>query len=210
MAGLHDLTGKVYDYLIVLARAPNKNGRTRWKCRCKCGTELDVDAGNLVSGNSRSCGCRNDEVRRRVHTKHGCAPKNHPTPEYRTWQNILSRCHNPNCGTYYKYGAKGVAVCRRWQDSFAAFLQDMGHRPTSEHSIERIRNAEGYSPENCRWATRQEQARNKTTARLITADGQTLPLVVWAEKLGMNHSSILGRISRGWTEADAVTVPAKR
>jgi hypothetical protein len=81
-------------------------------------------------------------------------------PEYVTWVNIKQRCDNPAIRSFRWYGARGITVCARWRDSFANFLADMGPRPSPKHSIDRINNNGNYEPNNCRWATKQEQTAN--------------------------------------------------
>jgi len=86
------------------------------------------------------------------------------TPEYRSWQMMKNRCHNPKARDYAYYGGRGISVCKKWRDSFATFLQDMGRRPTPKHTLDRINTDKNYTPSNCRWATRETQARNRAYA----------------------------------------------
>lgn len=98
--------------------------------------------------------------------KHGDSHKENAVPEYRVWAQMKDRCHNEKCKSYFRYGGRGITVCDRWRDSYAAFLADMGRRPSPKHSIDRIDNERGYEPENCRWATSTEQMRNRRGTKL--------------------------------------------
>ena len=126
-------------------------------CRCICGALIDVAAHRLTAGITRSCGCLHRErlvSRNRRHDGWG-------TPEYRIWQAMKQRCSEPQQDNWKYYGGRGIAVCDRWLDSFTAFLADMGRRPSSKHSIDRINNDGHYTPQNCRWATAIEQRANR-------------------------------------------------
>ena len=131
------------------------------------------------------------------------------TPEYRCWQSIRDRCYNPNNRDYAMYGGRGIAVCKRWRESSAAFLADMGPKPSPEHSIDRIDNDGDYSPENCRWATPAEQARNRKSSRLLTHNGETMTVAEWAERLAIKPGTLSMRLSYGWSVEKAVTTPVK-
>lgn len=143
----------------------------QWRCRCLCGNEVTAVTGALTTGNTQSCGCRKrDETVARL-TRHG----GRHTPEYVVWNAMRKRCENPKNAKYADYGGRGILVCERWRD-FANFLADMGRRPSTRHSIERIDNDRGYEPENCAWVLRETQNRNQRQ-RADNSSGHTG--VIW-------------------------------
>lgn len=123
--------------------------------------------------------------------KHGMAM----TPTYHVWQGMKTRCYNKNFHAYPNYGARGITVCDRWLESFENFYEDMGEKPHKK-SLDRIDNSKGYSKENCRWATNEEQQRNRRWARLLTYKGVTKPIAEWAEITGIPYGSIFGRLNK--------------
>lgn len=133
-------------------------------------------------------------------------------PERGCWQIMIDRCHDQKNENYHLYGGRGIAVCRRWRESFAAFLRDMGPRPSMAHSIDRFPNGDGnYEPGNVRWATTKQQARNQRTNRLLTAFGRTQCVAAWAEELGLPAQAVYDRINKlRWSTERALSTPLRR
>ena len=129
------------------------------------------------------------------------------SPEYMAWIGMKDRCMNPKNKRYSFYGGRGITVCEAWQMSFSQFLSDMGRRPSSSHSLDRINNALGYSPGNVRWATKVEQARNKRSNHLLSFNNITQCLSAWAEETGIRANTIKERLNIGWSVEDALTRP---
>lgn len=129
------------------------------------------------------------------------------TPEYITWLSIRRRCYTKRQNSYPYYGGRGIRVCRRWRWSYRNFLLDMGRKPSPQHTIERRNNWKGYTPDNCYWATRDEQARNRSQCWKIKIAGATRTVVEWARFLGVSERRIYVRLHRGWTRKEAVLLP---
>lgn len=127
---------------------------------------------------------------------------------YNTWSAMIQRCANPNAPHYYRYGGRGIRVCRRWR-KFENFLADMG-LPPEGMSLDRINNNLGYFLSNCRWASRSTQARNTRTNRWLTHNGQRKLLIEWAEEFGLRYSTLSRRLLRSWPIDVALVEPSKR
>jgi len=131
------------------------------------------------------------------------------SPEYHVWYDMIRRCNNPRSPNYKYYGARGITVCDRWRNSFQAFIEDMGRRPTPKHQIDRRNNDGNYEPDNCRWTTPKEQTRNSRRTRFLTIDGETLCLTDWAKRIGISVVALLHRLDN-LAPSEAVTRPKKQ
>ncbi len=130
---------------------------------------------------------------------HGCSG----TKEYRAWVRMNHRCHNPDyLPEYHRYGARGITVCTRWRESFLNFLADMGKAPTPAHTIERTDNDAGYNRHNCVWATRSQQASNRSTSVRWTFRGLTKTMAQWGEFCGVSRKMLWKRHKLGWKIED--------
>jgi hypothetical protein len=169
--------------------------------RCECGTEFVTTLRNVISGKTKSCGCYVAKMTSRTHRTHGMSR----SKTYKSWLKMIERCYSKKNNRYYAYGARGIAVCERWH-LFENFLSDMGPRPEGT-SLDRIDANKHYEPCNCRWATRQEQARNKRNSIYITIGDETASLADWSDRSGIKYATILRRLKAGWEAKKAVFDP---
>lgn len=188
-----ELAGKVFGKLTVQHHIKNK----LWQCICSCGNSRITQEAELIKRGLKSCGCAGLDTQ--FKPEHGM----YQTPEFITWNGTFGRCR-----TSPDYAGRGIKVCERWND-FATFYADMGPRPSTNHSLDRIDVDGDYSPENCRWATSKEQANNRTTTHYLELNGEKHSLTEWSEKLGISQSVIAGRLRRGWTVEKTLTEPVK-
>lgn len=174
----------------------------RYLCRCVCGVEKEVLTSSLYRGASTSCGCRQSWRSRPYpgHTK---------WPEYVCWAGMRRRCNDPSDVGYADYGGRGITVCARWNNSFDAFLADMGRRPGAQYSLDRIDVNGDYSPHNCRWATRAEQVRNTRRAVIVNFRGQEMPLAQVAAIVHLPYDVLWHRLRSGWDQERALNTPVK-
>lgn len=194
-----DLTGQRFGYLEVLKRLENRmfpGGQTapQYLCKCACGNEVVVLGQQLVHGRATSCGCYRAEAARKKFTTHGLSN----TRLSRIWRGMKDRCCNPKSKIYKHYGGRGITVCDEWKDSFESFYEwAMSNGYSDELSIDRINNDGNYEPLNCRWVDDKHQCNNRRSNHVITYNGETHTLQEWAEKCGVEHTTLLRRIRKG-------------
>jgi hypothetical protein len=145
-------------------------------------------------------------------TTHGHKPKNSPaSPEYIAWCGMKARCHNPKNPKYPEYGARGIEVCDGWRSDFSQFFRDMGTRPGPAFSLERKDVNGDYEPDNCRWATKTDQSRNRRYLTRYLFRGEKLLVCEMAELTGVDQAMILARLNGGWpVELAAIALPGSR
>lgn len=179
-----NLVGMKFGKLVVMQKSTTKGGRAYWICKCECGNIAETTTDKLKSGHTKSCGCQRALTR----VKHGHSLRSRDSLTYKVWSAMKGRCNNPNDKKFADYGGRGIRVCDRWK-SFENFLEDMGEAPDGM-SIDRVDNNGHYSPENCRWATQKEQARNTRRNIFLTINGETLCAMEWSEKLSKPYFRI--------------------
>jgi hypothetical protein len=206
MVALLDITGQRFGNLVALYRdGRNSRNEILWVCQCDCGNRFAAKQGALRSGNRKKCPRCTGRQPGRTRDLHGMAH----SPEYRIWSLVHDRCMNPRNRTYDRHGGRGIKLCERWM-TFRNFYEDMGQRPSSDHSIDRIDNNGNYEPGNCRWATRIEQANNRRSNVLLTFEGRTLTAKQWSRETGLSWETIRKRLKRGWSDEKTLTVPNMR
>lgn len=205
-----NLIGKKFGKLMVIEKT-RKKGRYFWICRCECGGSTTTSGWALKSGHTVSCGCTN-----KGHITHGLSG----TIEYHTWHLMIGRCHDPRNSSYKNYHSRGIVVCNGWRNSVQSFISDMGKRPSSANSIERIDNNMNYScghclqcvkngwVANCKWDTWHAQVRNMSVNVIYEFGGEKLILKDWARKKNIEYSTLWGRLKRGWDFEKAISIPA--
>ena len=194
-----NLTGKVFNRLTVLREAPMRKQKSFWDCICICGNEVTVWGSALTTRQTQSCGCLQKERAAEAHRTHGMSHVK--SPEYCAWVNMKTRCYNEKVADKDYFG-KGITVCDRWLNSFENFYADMGKRPSNHHSIDRINNDKGYSPENCRWATLDIQATNKKRVVYYETNGIRKNLQEWSNYFGVHQANLMNTLkSKGIKKA---------
>lgn len=191
-----DITGLEFGNLTAIKPCGfNKHRNVLWLCKCKCGKLHIASAGDIISGNTKSCGCLKNRP------KHGQAGSR----LYRIWQYMKQRCNNPKHEAYHTYGGRGIKVCKEWEHDFAAFREWAdAHGYADNLEIDRIDNSKGYSPDNCRWITHKNNCNNRRTSLFVEIEGVKHTLPEWADISGIDYRSIYNRYYRGIRGAELI------
>lgn len=167
---------------------------------CDCGNVKEVRNAALRRDRVRSCGCIRIEMAMENlpdSWKHGLSKKNgKPSPEYYTWQAMITRCTNPKAKGYENYGGRGITVYPEWMVSLEAFIRDMGERPSATHSLDRIDNNGNYEKSNCRWATKRVQSSNRRNNRIVRLYGEMTTITEACNRLGMDARCLREKAKR--------------
>ena len=200
--------GEKKNFLTMISDPRSKNRKRYALFLCVCGRVKEIKIENVVSGNTKSCGCKRKYLSSlKLHNyKHG----SRKTRIYNIYHKMKARCYNPNYAEAQYYIDRKITICDEWLNSFIKF-RDWAYANGYQDnlSIDRIDVNKGYSPDNCRWATPKQQGRNKRSNIKITLGNKTQCLVEWCEELGLNYSAILARIERGWDYERALTTPIR-
>lgn len=202
--------GQRFDRIVCLSAHTDKRGHQWGEFKCDCGNLCvrRMDQVRRRPGGGNSCGCKLAEYKASVSSKfltHGM----HDTPEYIAWRSMKNRCDLPSCKSYKNYGGRGITYSPRWND-FSNFIADMGKRPTSLHSLDRIDNEGDYTPDNCRWATMTTQLNNKRSSRYITHNGETKTITQWSAQAGITPSCMNRRLQYHWSMEKILSTPSLR
>lgn len=209
-----NLQGRLFGRLVAV-KYMGPYTRSSWFCRCECGKSIIARGYTLKQGITRSCGCLGIELRGEKNAGHGYARKYSKAPEYKIYIGIIRRCTDNSSDRSKDYIGRGIKICERWRhgdiglSGFECFLADVGFRPSALHSIDRKNNDGNYEPNNCRWATKAEQSRNRRSNHRLLYRGRIITMTDATVIADVSADAIRGRIHKGWTVEAAIETPPK-
>lgn len=204
---IKDMSGLRVGRLSVVEQSlSDLGGRAQWLCHCSCGSFSVTTGDRLRRRVTLSCGCHAREIKGRATLRHGKSN----SPEWVAWRAMKQRCYDPKFRAFPYYGGRGISVCERWRNSFDAFYADMGLKPSSAHSLDRIDVEGNYEVSNCRWATAVEQSANKRIVKKIEWRGRCQSVRQWADELSIEYDRLDDRLRKGWSVERAFSTPVAR
>ena len=215
MKNFEDLSGKKFGKLTVIKldhreiRNDGKRNRyfNHWLCQCECGNECIIIGNYLKKGSTISCGCYRKELSKNKLYKHGLSN----TRLHKIWSGIKQRCYAKYSKDYKNYGQRNIIMCDEWKNDFKKFYDwaiDNGYKDNL--TIDRIDNDGNYEPNNCRWATLEEQANNMRNNHLLTFNNKTQTMSQWAKEYNMSKYLLQHRIASNWSVERALTTPIQK
>lgn len=188
----NNLTGRKFNYLTVIKRSDSRgNGKkpvVLWECSCRCGKTVIAPGYDLITGHTKSCGCRK--------IIHGFA---HKERLYETWKNMRRRCNDPTNNRYAQYGGRGITICPEWDEYIYFRIWALENGYSDDLTIDRENGDGNYCPDNCRWVNMKVQANNVSRNRIIEYNGESLTMSQLADRFNLSYSAFQHRIERGWS-----------
>lgn len=206
--------GAICGYLTIISnlfhKDTKKGKKLFYKVKCKCGVEKELQKKIVESGHTKSCGCLFKDVMEEIFVTHGHTKNKKPSHIYQSWNHMLSRCNNVNNKRYHRYGGRGIKVEFKDFIEFKDWSFANGYKEGL--TIDRINNNGNYSSNNCRWISFAEQARNKSTNKIFSLNGEEKIATDWAKdkKCAVSYHTLLQRMKKGWDFEKALTTPATR
>ena len=207
---LRNIQGQQFGRLTVLQRSYEKRDGVRWLCRCECGQNIITSSKVLLNGSTKSCGCLRNEKAAARQTTHGLTSNGRHAREFRSWVHARERCYNTNNKNYALYGGRGITICDRWRNSFAAFLEDMGASGPGL-TLDRKDSNGNYEPGNCRWATQKQQCRNRRNSVRVIWQNEKLQICDLADRLSLKSERLKYFFcTKGLSIEEAVRIASSR
>lgn len=204
----HNVKGGKFGMLSAINPVSSNHRGVYWLFYCECGNYVEKQIVNInrsiKGGYTPSCGCLTSQLRSGASRRHGMT--DHPV--WLAWKCMLERCERTSHLSWDNYGGRGISVCSEWH-VFENFFKDMGKEWRPTLSLDRIDNNGSYAPDNCRWATRKQQGRNKRNNIIISANGKTMTLPEWAEQIGISKRTLYSRKYSGWADDRIINQPKR-
>ncbi len=205
---VNDMTGYKHEKIKVTGKdGKNKSGNILWKYECSCG------GGGVATADAlkriKSCGCERKKRGKEFFHKYNKTHGESRTRLYHIWGNMINRTTNKNNNDYKNYGGRGIAVCEEWKDFLTFKEWALGNGYSEELTLDREDNDKGYYPSNCRWADWDTQNNNKQQSTKYKYKGKIQTVDKWAKEFDINRGTLVGRLKRGLTIAEAIETPIK-